>query len=250
MLSFLQLLFFVYAAGVWTLAELSSVEVEDSFSSPKNCYDMDAEDHLSLDSSFREGRNRVFCRGDQRFTMKEYAFLQHPVLSRHTSAILPPTSASLQVVEQVQLARVGSSIDIMVNFLIDDNPNSSACLSTSQSPNCNYRSAVSLCQEHLTEPTNYCTINLPPLETLLMDPDRGDVNLTDVTGNFNLVSVSSPLCHIYVDIAPMRAFLLSDSFVYNVQMYIDRKWLLFFAASESCGYQIHAAIGDHFLPDP
>jgi hypothetical protein len=84
----------------------------------------------------------------------------------------------------------------MVGNVDDSAANATSCVSTAQSPEeCNYRSAVAYCQQHLTAPLKYCTIHLPAYETLTMDPLLGGINLTEVAGYFKLVRGS--ICVLY-----------------------------------------------------
>jgi hypothetical protein len=86
---------------------------------------------------------------------------------------------------------VGGNLLLQVDDLVDSAPDPSACLpDLLPSGACNYRSAVRRCQEYLDDPLKFCTVHLPALETLTLDPLLGDVALSEARGNFILVRSS------------------------------------------------------------
>lgn len=141
----------------------------------------------------------IFCRQRQRLSTREYV-LRHPFQSPQQLEMpqLEATVSSQNTVphrvqqSKLSSSRIGDSILIEVGSLLDGKANVTSCVSSSrQSPeDCNYRSAVAYCQQILTEPTSYCYISLPTSKTLVMEPLFGDVILTEVIGNFYLVSAT------------------------------------------------------------
>lgn len=186
----LLLVFHLSSSRVTSRAAPASMD-EESLS--RACFDIGAEE-ISFFGSLSGGIDQVYCQGDMRFTMWEFAKLQQPNLNKPTRMdAIVATSTSLTVsskyaFDSPQATNSGGSINVIVNYASDSPPNSTACQPSLPAPGaCNYRSAARLCREYLTSPLRYCTVHLPILATLVMDPQLGDVTLSGVSGNFLLV---------------------------------------------------------------
>jgi hypothetical protein len=170
----------------------------------RKCLDLSSEEIPYFDPSLPDfsEEDLTFCLGNQRLSLREYVLLPYPLadmsqqenfLSPHLSttiSLAKDTVLTLSQSPRVDVGGTGGLVNIVVDSLLDSAANATSCGGGQQQVpgSCNYRSAVAYCQLFLTAPLNYCTINLPAFETLIMDPHLGDVNLTEVTGYLTLVS--------------------------------------------------------------
>lgn len=110
--------------------------------------------------------------------------------------------------------------------LSDTMANSSSCLPTeAEHGQCNFRSAVSLCADHLTAEDRNCTIVMSPSDTVLLDAEYGQMpEVRSGLGSFSVVGKSSSfslaagssslqLLHISSDVIGDLRLTLSDMLV-------------------------------------
>jgi hypothetical protein len=156
----------------------------------------------------------VWCEGEKRVTMREYALLHVSTASsrqEYQRASLPSSTPLLSWKDDyVSASSTSTTVVIEVTSVVDSTPNATLCQSSlSSTDNCNYRSAIKLCQQILTSPLSYCTINLPPFGVLVLDPLLGDITLDEVSGNFIMVLIASTTDrHTFIVIVEVFSYYL------------------------------------------
>ena len=159
--------------------------------SRRPCLSLDSFDYDVVERRM-PGDELFICDEGRRYTMGEYVMLPRYVSQSvhgsrlyHTEAL----SSERDLHGIIKQNENGDVVDLVVTAVEDAVANASSCAPGAQSSTgCNYRSAVAYCQEFMTHPLDYCTIHLPELGLITMDPGLGDVKLEEVAGTFNLVS--------------------------------------------------------------